>query len=329
MASKGQTLTVTYVAWDTVNNAGKTGDVANHTLRWIKDGVSAAPSNSPAQIDATNAPGVYSLALTAAECGCNLGTLSGKSSTAGIVIIPITITFEQLPTAAPAAAGGLPTVDGSNKVAGILDKAGFALTGDYDPAKSAASQSSLNSHETARANMQIALVAEHDASQVALDQIYLLLDTEINVIITSLNTIVQDLGDPSADATTLYAQLLTIKAYVDELESRLTALRAGYLDNLSGGAAALEATAQAIKAKTDTISWADILRIQGLVLDNHYEHTVVRDANGNKISSVMDAYDSAANAQTHDGVTGLIESYVVTATYTNNKMTSFLSKRVP
>ena len=57
MASRGQTLTITYVAWDTANNVGKTGDNGNHTLRWVKDGSSSPPDNSPAEVDATNAPG--------------------------------------------------------------------------------------------------------------------------------------------------------------------------------------------------------------------------------------------------------------------------------
>lgn len=109
MASRGQSLTLTYVAWDTDANAGKTGDVANHTLRWIKDGTSAAPDNSPAEVDATNAPGVYKVVLTGTECTANVGTLCGKSSTADVSLMPITVTFEQLPTAAPDAAGGLPT----------------------------------------------------------------------------------------------------------------------------------------------------------------------------------------------------------------------------
>ena len=43
-----------------------------------------------------------------------------------------------------------------------------------------------------------------------------------------------------------------LKALIDDLESRLTATRAGYLDNLSGGAAALEATAQSILTDTGT-----------------------------------------------------------------------------
>jgi hypothetical protein len=94
MAVRGQALTVTYVAWDTSANAGKTGDVANHTLRWIKDGTSAAPTNSPAEVDATNAPGVYKLTLTATECNAWAGVLCGKSSTANVSVIPLVLTFE-------------------------------------------------------------------------------------------------------------------------------------------------------------------------------------------------------------------------------------------
>ncbi|MBM4035641.1 MAG: hypothetical protein FJ291_28200 [Planctomycetes bacterium] len=119
MASRGQSLTISYVAWDTNANAGKTGDAGNHTLRWVKDGASAAPSNSPSEVDATNAPGVYKLALTAAECACDVGVLCGKSATANVAIIPVTIAFEQLPTAAPGASGGLATVDASNRIAGV------------------------------------------------------------------------------------------------------------------------------------------------------------------------------------------------------------------
>jgi hypothetical protein len=119
MASRGQSLTVAYVAWDTVANAGKTGNVGSHTLVWIKDGTPATPTNSPLEVDATNAPGLYSILLTATECTCNLGVLTGKSSTAGVVLIPVTISFEQLPTAAPGANGGVPTVNASNYVAGV------------------------------------------------------------------------------------------------------------------------------------------------------------------------------------------------------------------
>ena len=109
MPSRGQTITLSYIAWDNGANAGKTGDVANHTLKWIKDGTAATPTNSPAEVDSANAPGVYKLTLTGTECTCDFATLAGKSSTASIVVLPISVSFEQLPTAAPASANGLTT----------------------------------------------------------------------------------------------------------------------------------------------------------------------------------------------------------------------------
>jgi hypothetical protein len=99
MASRGQSLTIAYVAWDTFSNAGKTGDGGNHTLRWIKDGTPAAPANSPSEVDPANAPGVYKITLTAGECTCDVGVLAGKSSTGSVAIIPVVVTFEQLATA--------------------------------------------------------------------------------------------------------------------------------------------------------------------------------------------------------------------------------------
>jgi len=39
-----------------------------------------------------------------------VGTLCGKSSTADVSLMPITVTFEQLPTAAPDAEGGVAIV---------------------------------------------------------------------------------------------------------------------------------------------------------------------------------------------------------------------------
>ena len=94
MATRGTAHTIEYWAFDTTAKTGKTGDVANHTLRWIKDGVSAAPFNAPAEVDATNCPGLYKLALTAAECTCDRGVLHGKSSTANVVIAPSPESFE-------------------------------------------------------------------------------------------------------------------------------------------------------------------------------------------------------------------------------------------
>jgi len=53
------------------------------------------------------------------------------------------------------------------------------------------------------------------------------------------------LGAPAG--ASIAADLLVIDNFVDELETRLSAARAGYLDNLSAGAVALEATLTAMK----------------------------------------------------------------------------------
>lgn len=144
MALKNQALTVCYVAWDTSANAGKTGDSANHTIKLVQDGTEAAATNAPAEVDSTNAPGVYKLALTAGDMNFNCVVLCGKSSTAGIAIIPVTIVTERgvLPTVAPASSGGFVTAGTSaNQLStasgGVVtvgtnsDKTGYALTQSF------------------------------------------------------------------------------------------------------------------------------------------------------------------------------------------------------
>jgi len=95
MASYGVSITLEFMVWNFDSHVGQTGDAGNLTLRWVKDGTSSAPTNSPSEVDATNAPGLYKLVLTAAECQCKIGTLAGKSSTAYCAVIPEAITFEQ------------------------------------------------------------------------------------------------------------------------------------------------------------------------------------------------------------------------------------------
>ncbi len=122
MALKGQPLTVQYVAWNTTTNQPALGDSANHAITCVGDGVSFTPGGStptpPAEVSPTAIPGVYKVALAASEMAYNLVTVGGKSATAGVVIIPVTLATERgvLPTAPPASAGGLPTVDGANGV---------------------------------------------------------------------------------------------------------------------------------------------------------------------------------------------------------------------
>lgn len=91
----GVSATVNFLAWDTGNNIGKTGDSANFTLRLIKDGGAAtAPTNagSISEPDSTNMPGVYEITLTATEMEASFITLAGVSSTSDIVIYPLFLT---------------------------------------------------------------------------------------------------------------------------------------------------------------------------------------------------------------------------------------------
>lgn len=119
MALYGTEFNITYTAWNTTINSGVTGDSANHSLYWVKDGSSTSTTNSPSEVDASNVPGLYKLTVSSEEAACIFGTLCGKSSTPNISIIPTSIAFEKLPNALPGAYGGLPTTDAYNRIAGI------------------------------------------------------------------------------------------------------------------------------------------------------------------------------------------------------------------
>jgi uncharacterized repeat protein (TIGR02543 family) len=80
---------VTIVAWDTVNECGKTGDAANITVRGVRDGVEYAPVDATVtEVDPVNMPGIYTVSLTRMENDCYFNTVGGKSSTSGVVIKP-------------------------------------------------------------------------------------------------------------------------------------------------------------------------------------------------------------------------------------------------
>lgn len=100
MATKGTPITLPFAVRDVANNQPKVGETPGTlTLRWVKDGVSAAPTNAPAEIDAANAKGQYKVVLTAAECTCDVGMICGVSSNSGVEVIDKTITFEPPPDA--------------------------------------------------------------------------------------------------------------------------------------------------------------------------------------------------------------------------------------
>ena len=104
MAIKGQQVIVQFTAWDTDANVGKTGDAGNITAKVVKDGTIGAPnSGSVAEVDATNAPGLYKITLDETDMDANFVTLCGVSSTGNVSIIPVHIATEQ---------GVLATIDG-------------------------------------------------------------------------------------------------------------------------------------------------------------------------------------------------------------------------
>ncbi len=110
--------TIRYQAWDAIAGQWKTGDATNHTLRWRKDGGSLSVLASPSIFEDATFPGTYAVALNSSETDCISGLLQGKSSTAGIAIVPVSVDFKtstvmldgSQPNYAPAVAGDAMTL---------------------------------------------------------------------------------------------------------------------------------------------------------------------------------------------------------------------------
>lgn len=84
---------VTLLVIDTATNLPKTGDAANLTAYVKKDGgaVTALTDTSATEEDATNAPGLYTFDVAQAETNADRLLFSGKSSTSGVRVIPLTV----------------------------------------------------------------------------------------------------------------------------------------------------------------------------------------------------------------------------------------------
>ena len=97
-------------AYDTVNNIAKTGDASNITGHYSLDGAAwtSFATTNPTEIGG----GVYWQPLLQAGTNGNACAYCWTSTTTGIQIDPVLVltTGVSLPTAAPAASGGLPTV---------------------------------------------------------------------------------------------------------------------------------------------------------------------------------------------------------------------------
>ena len=80
-------------AWDGAAGAAKTGDANNITAQVSKDGAASAAidDTNPAELDATDHPGIYVFDLLQAETNCDLFVLTPDSSTTDIIFRPIII----------------------------------------------------------------------------------------------------------------------------------------------------------------------------------------------------------------------------------------------
>jgi hypothetical protein len=74
-------------------NSPKTGDATNLTAYVSKDdgAVTVLGDTSATELDATNAPGLYSFDLTQAETNADKALFTGKSSTANVKLIPLLV----------------------------------------------------------------------------------------------------------------------------------------------------------------------------------------------------------------------------------------------
>lgn len=124
-------------------------------------------------------------------------------------------------------------------------------------------------------------------------------------------------------AANMPTDLTVIIAYVDELETRLSAVRAGYLDNLSAGAVALAAALATAQTDLDTLTGADGATL-ATSQPNYAPNVVVPDAAGvaateaevlTQINAAFDAAISelgvAAPAVTPTMRTGLMWLYMM------------------
>ncbi|MDO4629802.1 MAG: hypothetical protein Q4C70_11520 [Planctomycetia bacterium] len=87
---KNTSTTITYTAWNSSDGSLYSGDASNHTCRLSRDGGTfASASNTPVELG----NGLYALTLTASETNTDFLTLSVSSSTVGVVIPPVQVTF--------------------------------------------------------------------------------------------------------------------------------------------------------------------------------------------------------------------------------------------
>jgi hypothetical protein len=145
-------------------------------------------------------------------------------------------TLNSLPDAVPDAAGGLPVT-------------GTRLTAiPWNAAWDAEVESEANDALVANNLDHVALTATGIPAIPAGTYLDQMMDDGTAVYDRTTDSLqaIRDRGDAAWDTADVSA--LALQASVDDLEGRLTAARAGYLDNLSGGAVALQSSVDTLEA---------------------------------------------------------------------------------
>jgi len=93
MIRNGTTVWIYYVAWDSANNKPALLDAANHTLKYVLDGVVADPLNLPEEIGG----GVYRVRMDDVESATvKFIALGGVSASADVYLIPALVITDLL-----------------------------------------------------------------------------------------------------------------------------------------------------------------------------------------------------------------------------------------
>jgi len=303
MATRGIAMTISFVAWDTSGNSGKSGDDAQFTMRWVKDGTSSAPDGTVAEVDATNCPGLYKLALTATETDANIGTLAGVSSTADVSIIPATIQFERLPNAAPGASTGLALTSSVDDVETKIDTvdanvdAVLVDTGTTMPGTIATIDTVVDSIKS----VTDALPDSGALSSLATSSALATVDSNVDSILT-------DTG------TTLPSTLSTIDTVVDSIKSVTDALPdSGALSSLATASAlaTVDGNVDSILVDTGTTLPATLSTLEGKVdtVDTVVDSISSTLSSGVTVASISDGAIGADAAADIWSTTAVAESY--------------------
>jgi len=224
-------------AWDTVNKEPKTGDAGNITAYISKDGGAAVQSNdvNPVEIDATNLKGIYAFDLTQVETNCDLFVLKAVSSTSDVEIDPV-IVYTVVRDDYKADVSNLDVAVSSRAPSGEYDTEMARITANVaTEAKQDIIDTVVDAIKGKTDNLPVDPASESnvDANEAKIDT--------IDTIVDAIKVIVENLPDSGA-LTTLIDHLTDIKGV-------------GWTDeNLK----TIDALIDAIKAKTDTISWEDI-----------------------------------------------------------------------